>query len=210
MAEELPPRIGLSTGLQAGAFLGIFLGFSLAVISALTDPDEILRIVQLLCLTPVACAILLGPFLGWRRAPLHSKDDPLDEIRILLEPFNEGKGRWRVLSHVRGDGRAVRIDLHNSSRPLAIIQATLPMTELHPVRYIVGRGEARSRNPELRENVLNFIEHRIPLNRRRRTASSVEVLPPSIIEHMAATHTMHRRLFFLLPIILFFAWLEMR
>ena len=48
------------------------------------------------------------------------------------------------------------------------------------------------------------------LNRRRRTASSVEVLPPSVIEHMEATHRMHRRLFYLLPIILFFAWLEMR
>jgi hypothetical protein len=35
-------------------------------------------------------------------------------------------------------------------------------------------------------------------------------MPPSIIEHMEATHRMHRRLFYLLPIILFFAWLELR
>ena len=188
----------------------LFLGFSLAVVSALTDPDALVRLVQLMCLTPFICAILLGPFLGWRRAPFFSKDDPLDEARVLLDPFNEGQGNWRVLSHVRGDGRAVRIDLHNSSQPLEIVKATLEMTEKHSVRYIVGRGEQRSRSPMLRNQVLSYIEQHIPLNRRRRTSSSVEVLPPSVIAHMESTHIMHRRLFYLLPIILLFAWLEMR
>jgi len=50
----------------------------------------------------------------------------------------------------------------------------------------------------------------VELHRRRRTSSTIEVMPPSIIEHMEATHRMHRRLFYLLPIILFFAWLELR
>ncbi|HJM55556.1 MAG TPA: hypothetical protein QGI72_04850 [Poseidonia sp.] len=210
MADDLPPRIGLLTGLQAGAFIGLFLGFSLAVVSALTDPDELVRLIQLMCLTPVICAILLGPFLGWRRAPLYSKEDPLDAARACLEPFNEGKGKWRVLSHVRGDGRAVRIDLHNSTQPLAIVEATLQMAQKHTIRYIVGRGEQRSRNPMLRNTVLDYIEQHVPLNRRRRTSSSVEVLPPSVIEHMESTNIMHRRLFYLLPIILVLAWLEMR
>ena len=65
MAEELPPRIGLITGFQAGAFIGLFLGFSLAVVSALTDPDALVRLVQLMCLTPFICAIasrLIGRF----------------------------------------------------------------------------------------------------------------------------------------------------
>ena len=94
MAEELPPRIGLITGLQAGAFIGLFLGFSLAVVSALTDPDELVRLLELMCLTPIICALLLGPFLGWRRSPLYSKEDPLDEARACLERFNEGQGKW--------------------------------------------------------------------------------------------------------------------
>ena len=210
MAETEAPRIGLKTGLQAGAFIGLFLGFSLAVVSALTQPDELERLVRFMCVTPLLCAVVLGPFLGWRRAPQISNEDPIDALRELLKPFNEGQGKWRVLSHVRSDGRTVRIDLHNSTQPLTIVAATLELTEEHPIRYIVGRGEARSRDPELRGTVLAYIEQHIPLNRRRRTSSSVEVLPPSIIEHMAATHRMHRRLFFLLPIILFFAWLEMR
>lgn len=210
MAEDDPPRIGLKTGFQAGAFIGLFLGFSLAVVSALTQPDALVQLVQLMCMTPVACAVVLGPFLGWRRAPQVSNEDPIEAVRSLLKPFNEGQGKWRVLSHVRSDGRTVRIDLHNSTQPLTIVAATLGMTEEHSIRYIVGRGEARSRNPELRATVLAYIEQHVALNRRRRTSSSIEVLPPSVIEHMEATHRMHRRLFYLLPIILFFAWLEMR
>ena len=210
MAEDERPRIGLKTGLQAGAFIGLFLGFSLAVVSALTQPEALVQLVQLMCITPIACAIFLGPFLGWRRAPQVSNEDPIDTLRELLKPFNEGQGKWRVLSHVRSDGRTVRIDLHNSTQPLTIVAATLGLTEQHPIRYIVGRGESRSREPKLRQSVLAYIEQHVPLNRRRRTSSSVEVLPPSIIEHMEATHRMHRRLFYLLPIILFFAWLEMR
>lgn len=210
MAEDDPPRIGLKTGFQAGAFIGLFLGFSLAVVSALTQPDALVQLVQLMCITPVACAVVLGPFLGWRRAPQVSNEDPIEAARSLLKPFNEGQGKWRVLSHVRSDGRTVRIDLHNSTQPLTIVAATLGMTEEHSIRYIVGRGEARSRNPELRATVLAYIEQHVALNRRRRTSSSIEVLPPSVIEHMEATHRMHRRLFYLLPIILFFAWLEMR
>ena len=181
MAEDDPPRIGLKTGFQAGAFIGLFLGFSLAVVSALTQPDALVQLVQLMCITPVACAVVLGPFLGWRRAPQVSNEDPIESVRSLLKPFNEGQGKWRVLSHVRSDGRTVRIDLHNSTQPLTIVAATLGMTEEHSIRYIVGRGEARSRNPELRATVLAYIEQHVALNRRRRTSSSIEVLPPSVI-----------------------------
>jgi len=210
MAEVERPRIGLRTGLQAGAFIGLFLGFSLAVVSALTQPDELLLLVQLMCITPVGSAIFLGPFLAWRRAPVISKEDPIEDVRNLLQSYNEGQGKWRVLSHVRSDGRTVRIDLHNSTQPLAIVAATLDMAERFPIRYIVGRGEQRSREPLLRGQILAYIEQHVILNRRRRTSSSIEVVPSSIIEHMEATHRMHRRLFYLLPIILFFAWLEMR
>ena len=92
MAETERPRIGLVTGVQAGGFIGLFLGFSLAVVSALTDPDALVRLVQLMCITQVACALLLGPFLGFRRAPNVSNVDPIDEIRTRLQPFNEGQG----------------------------------------------------------------------------------------------------------------------
>ena len=40
--------VGIVTGLQAGAFMGLYLGFSLAVISVLTDPSELKRLVSLM------------------------------------------------------------------------------------------------------------------------------------------------------------------
>ena len=64
-------------GLQAGAFIGLFLGFSLAVVSALTQPDELERLVRFMCVTPLLCAVVLGPFLGWRRAPKSPMRTPL-------------------------------------------------------------------------------------------------------------------------------------
>ena len=210
MGETPSQRIGLWTGVQAGAFLGLFLGFSLAVVSALTNPDELVQLVQFLCLTPLISAVATGPFLGLRKAPPRPTEDPLEVVRTLLEPMNEGQGRWRVLSHVRGDGRTVRIDLHQSHQPLAIIAATLPVTQDYPIRYIVGRGSAGSRQPELRQQALGYIENHIDIGRRRRSTSSIDIVPPSAIEHMEATHRMHRRLFYILPIIVFFAWLEMR
>jgi hypothetical protein len=210
MEEKPTSRVGLFTGVQAGGFIGLFLGFSLSVVSALTRPDDLRQLVEFMCLTPLVCAVLLGPVLGWRRAPPPPMNDPLASVRAALESFNEGQGKWRVLSHVRSDGRTVRIDLHNSTQALAIVAATLPFAEEVPVKYIVGRGEQRSREPSLRPTVLAFIEQRVDLHRRRRTSSTVEIMPPSILEHMEATHRMHRRLFYLLPIILFFAWLELR
>ena len=33
-----------------------------------------------------------------------------------LNGMDEGQGKWRALSHVRSDGRTVRIDLHDSSK----------------------------------------------------------------------------------------------
>jgi len=86
----------------------------------------------------------------------------------------------------------------------------LPVTQDYPIRYIVGRGSAGSRQPELRQQALGYIENHIDIGRRRRSTSSIDIVPPSAIEHMEATHRMHRRLFYILPIIVFFAWLEMR
>lgn len=210
MAEIPIARIGISTGLQAGGFIGLYLGFALAVLSALTNPDDIPRILKFLCFTPIVLALLLGPFLGLRRAPQMQSENPLGEVQAALAQYNEGQGKWRVLSHLRWDGRIVSIDLHNSTQPLAIVASTLDFSEHFPVRYIVGKGEQKSRDPLLRGQVLGYIEQHVDINRRKRTSTSVEVMPSSIIAHMDATQLLHRRLFYLLPIILFFAYLEMR
>ena len=64
MAEPSTEPVGLWLGLQAGAFLGLYFGFSLALVSALTSPDELMRIVYLITIFPLIGGILLGPFLA--------------------------------------------------------------------------------------------------------------------------------------------------
>ena len=54
MAESSTEPVGLWLGLQAGAFLGLYFGFSLALVSALTNPDELMRIVYLITAFPLA------------------------------------------------------------------------------------------------------------------------------------------------------------
>lgn len=203
-------RIGLVTGVQAGFFVGVFLGFSLAVVSSLTQPDELLMTAQFLCITPFVTAVFLGPLLGWRTVPVAFTVDPLPELQRSLEPYNEGVGRWRVLSHVRSDGRAVRVDLHDAIDPLSIAIASLQKCQHHPVRLVVGRGQQNSREPELRAKMMAYIEANVPQHRRRGLTSSVEVMPASYVEHLRATQHMHRRLLMLVPVAMALVWWELR
>ena len=135
MAEGSTEPVGLWLGIQAGAFLGLYFGFSLALVSALTSPEELLRIVYLITLFPMVGGILLGPFLARRERPVISSTPPIQRTMEALEGMDEGQGKWRVLSHVRSDGRTVRIDLHDSSRVHEILNATTPLAEEFPVRY---------------------------------------------------------------------------
>jgi len=73
--------VGLSLGMQAGGFLGLYLGFSLSVVSVLTDPSELQRLVSLLCLPPIFMSILLGPLLARRRRPVALADEPVKVAR---------------------------------------------------------------------------------------------------------------------------------
>ena len=114
MAEASTEPVGLWLGLQAGAFLGLYFGFSLALVSALTNPEELLRIVYLITIFPLVGGILLGPFLAKRERPVTSSTPPIQRTLEALDGMDEGRGKWRALSHVRSDGRTVRIDLHDS------------------------------------------------------------------------------------------------
>jgi hypothetical protein len=203
--------VGLWMGLQAGMVVGVFLGFSLAQISFLTDNDEIKRTFSFLCITPLVCPILLGPLLARRRKPVELKKIPIQEARKLLEPFNEGKGNWRVLSHVTSDGLNLRIDMHNLKNIEGVVDAALILADNNTVRFIVGRGNSKSSSPELREKVLSRIESKVSILRRTRKAKSIVVDPQESLESSKYYTNLNRILFLILiPIISFVAWLEMR
>ena len=207
--EEGEP-VGLSTGLQAGAFLGLYLGFSLAVISVLTDPTQLQRLAGLMCTPPLFGALLLGPFLARRRKPVDLGRKPLAHARELLEPYNEGQGKWRVLSHVKSDGMSIRIDMHDLSNLSGVVDAALPLADLCSLKFIVGRGVPNSRQPELRKLVLNLVEERVNITRRRRTAKSIEISPVPTVKYVNQQQKINRALMILLPVFSFLAWLEMR
>ena len=210
MAEGSTEPVGLWLGIQAGAFLGLYFGFSLALVSALTSPEELLRIVYLITLFPMVGGILLGPCLARRERPVISSTPPIQRTMEALEGMDEGQGKWRVLSHVRSDGRTVRIDLHDSSRVHEILNATTPLAEEFPVRYMVGRGVSGSREPDLRANVLSILDNQFPKTRQSRYTSAIEISPelPERLRNQRKRINMLLAVF--LPIATFLGWLEMR
>jgi hypothetical protein len=210
MAEGSTEPVGLWLGIQAGAFLGLYFGFSLALVSALTSPEELLRIVYLITFFPMVGGILLGPFLARRDRPVVSGTPPIQRTMEALEGMDEGQGKWRVLSHVRSDGRTVRIDLHDSSRVQEILNATTPLAEEFPVRYMVGRGVSGSREPDLRANVLSILDNQFPKTRQSRYTSAIEISPelPERLRDQRKRINMLLAVF--LPIATFLGWLEMR
>ena len=197
-------------GLQAGALIGLYLGFSLATISVLTDAEEIKRTIYLICLPPFIVSILLGPFLAKRRRPVKLSKKPLEEARELLTRFNEGQGSWRVLSHISSDGMNIRIDLHNLKNVEGVVEAALELADTTTVKFIVGKGNAKSTSPELRDRVLSVVESKVNILRRTRKVKSIEVSPEKTREYNEYQSKLNKVLFTLLPILSFLAWLEMK
>ena len=210
MGELEGEPVGLATGMEAGGFLGLYLGFSLAVVSVLTDPSELRRLVTLLCLPPIIMSIILGPFLAKRRRPVVMADEPLKIAREALQIHNEGQGKWRSLSHIVSDGRTIRIDMHNLTNVENVVRDALILAEKYPVRFIVGRGKSSSSQQNLRNRVLTYVENNVNITRRNRSAKSIEVIPQPSAEHINYQRRTNKLLIILLPIISFFAWLEMR
>ena len=210
MAEASTEPVGLWLGIQAGAFLGLYFGFSLALVSALTSPEELMRIVYLITVFPLIGSILLGPFLAKRERPVASDMPPIRRTMEALEGMDEGQGKWRILSHVRSDGRTVRIDLHDSSRVEEILRLTTPLTDEFPVRYMVGRGVTASRQPELRNQVLSVLDRQFPKTRQSRFTSAIEIAPelPERLRNQRKRVNILLAIF--LPIATFLGWLEMR
>lgn len=210
MEEAQGEPVGLGMGFQAGGLIGLYLGFSLATISVLTDAENIQRTVSLMCIPPFLFSMLLGPFLARRRKPVILTKEPLIEAREKLSQFNEGQGKWRVLSHVSSDGVNLRIDMHNLENIEGVVDAALELAEKTTVKFIVGRGNIKSSSPKLRNRVLKRVEDSVGVLRRTRKAKSIEVNPVKSSEYNDYQNKLNRILLILLPIVSFLAWLEMR
>ena len=202
--------VGLGMGFQAGGLIGLYLGFSLATISVLTDAENIQRTLSLMCIPPFLFSFILGPFLARRKKPVILTKEPLIEAREILAKYNEGQGKWRVLSHVSSDGVNLRIDMHNLDNIEGVVDAALDIADRTTVKFVVGRGSAKSASPELRNRVLKRVEDKVGVLRRTRKAKSIEVNPIKSSEYNEYQNKLNRILLVLLPIVSFLAWLEMR
>ena len=139
-----------------------------------------------------------------------SKTPPFTRVLDAVNGLDEGQGKWRALSHIRSDGRTVRLDLHDSTKVNEILTATLPLVESFPIRYIVGRGVPASRQPKLRQLVLEVIDGQFPKTRQSRFTSAIEVGPELSEELRNQRKKVNRLLAIFLPIATFLGWLEMR
>jgi hypothetical protein len=155
-------------------------------------------------------SIILGPFLAKRRRPVSLADEPLKIARETLQVHNEGQGKWRSLSHIVSDGRTIRIDMHNLTEIENVVKDALILAEKYPVRFIVGQGKSSSSQQDLRNRVLTYVENNVSITRRNRSAKSIEVIPQPSAEYLNYQRRTNKWLIILLPIISFFAWLEMR
>jgi len=210
MEDAKGEPVGLTMGFQAGGLIGLYLGFSLATISVLTDAENIRRTVSLMCIPPFLFSIILGPFLARRRRPVILTKEPLIEAREKLSQFNEGQGKWRVLSHISSDGVNLRIDMHNLDNIEGVVDAALELAERTTIKFIVGRGNSKSSSPKLRTRVLKRVEAKVGVLRRTRKAKSIEVNPVTSNEYNDYQNKLNRMLLILLPIVSFLAWIEMR
>ena len=163
-----------------------------------------------MCIPPFLLSIILGPFLARRRRPVILTKEPLIEAREKLSQFNEGQGKWRVLSHISSDGVNLRIDMHNLDNIEGVVDAALEIAERTTVKFIVGRGNSKSSSPKLRNRVLKRVEEKVGVLRRTRKAKSIEVNPVTSNEYNDYQNKLNRMLLILLPIVSFLAWLEMR
>jgi hypothetical protein len=100
--------------------------------------------------------------------------------------------------------------MHNLTNIENVLRDALIIAENYPIRFIVGQGKSSSNQQNLRNVVLSYIEENVNITRRNRSAKSIEVIPQPSVDHINYQRKTNKILIILLPIISFFAWLEMR
>ena len=172
-------KVGFRRGLSAASVLGLYAGFMLAVGTAVTfEKDALIMAAMLWAITIVVSAIFLTPILakGRKRGRLDSEEE-VAAVRAALEPFNEGVGGWRTLSHIRGDGLGVSVSLSDSENPLLIMEKSLQMADSVRVIFRFSKNES-----SLRDRILSIVEERISRTRIQRRTKTITITTPQILD----------------------------
>ena len=172
-------KVGFRRGLSAASVLGLYAGFMLAVGVAVTFDDNALIMAAILwALTIVVSAIFLTPLLAKGRS--RGRPDTEEDVAAMiaaLEPYNEGVGGWRTLSHIRGDGLGVSVSLSDSENPLLIMEKSLQMADSIRVIFRFSRSES-----SLRDRILSMVEEKISPTRIQRRTKTITISTPQILD----------------------------
>ena len=172
-------KVGFRKGLSAAVVLGLYSGFMLAVAIAMVLGNEGLVTAAFLWgLTIVICSLILTPILALgRKRGLPETDATVNKLREGLSEFNEGKGGWRSLSHVRGEGMGASVSLSHASNPLIIIEKALQLTSDCKLTFRFPKND-----PTLRDRTLPILEEKVGASRIQRRTKSLTIVPEVIID----------------------------
>ncbi len=167
-------KVGFRKALSAAIVLGLYSGFMLAVAIAMVLGNDGLMLAAFLWgATIVLCSLILTPFLAvGRKRGLPETDATVKTLREGLSEFNEGKGGWRALSHVRGEGMGASVSLSHASNPLTIIEKALKIADDCKLIFRFPKND-----PSLRDRTLPILEEMVGSSRIQRRTKTLTVVP---------------------------------
>jgi len=167
-------KVGWRRAFSASVVLGLYSGFMITIgILSSIGTEYFLEAFVTWGSVIVLSALILTPILAnGRKRGVESSVVFVEKYRKILSDYNEGKGGWRTLSHVRDSGSGVLITLSNSSNPLLIIEKIASNDIDCKIIFRFSKHET-----DLRDRVLKILDERFVENRVQKKAKSIHVYP---------------------------------
>ena len=167
-------KVGWRRAFSASVVLGLYSGFMITIgILSSIGTEYFLEAFVTWGSVIVLSALILTPILAnGRKRGVESSVVFVEKYRKILSDYNEGKGGWRTLSHVRDSGSGVLISLSNSSNPLLIIEKIASNDIDCKIIFRFSKHET-----DLRDRVLKILDERFVENRVQKKAKSIHVYP---------------------------------
>ena len=171
LADVLGGAILIAAYGAAGAFTA----------SLVEDPQDLRRHLVLSGTSfAVLFAVLLPLLLNIE--PANTDDRVKADVRTRLAAHDEGRGRWRQLSHARQEAAGWRIDMHDLTDVEGVVSTVVDLAADHHLKLIVGEGSARSKDPTLRPRVEAVLRDAFPPSRIRHGRKSLSTIPDAAVQ----------------------------
>jgi hypothetical protein len=166
LADVLGGAILIAAYGAAGAFTA----------SLVEDPQDLRRH---LVLSGTSFAVLFAVLLPLLLSiePSNTGERVKADVRARLTAHDEGRGRWRQLSHARQEAAGWRIDMHDLTDVEGVVATVVDLLKL-----MVGEGSARSKDPTLRPRVEAALRAAFPTSRIRHGRKSISTIPDAAVQ----------------------------